>query len=73
MITVRNAAGVLQCFGPDNGRYEPSLRPGWTKQHEPDEAAVLDEWAQLHPASPDKRQQMLTNPAVPQWFKDWLA
>lgn len=29
-IIVKDAAGELVCFGPDNGMYEPTLIPGQT-------------------------------------------
>jgi len=43
-ITVRDAAGKLICFGPDNGMYDPGVPVGCVKAIEPDYEAGMAEW-----------------------------
>lgn len=73
VVTVRNAGGVLQCFGPDNGMYEPVVHPGWVKAIEPDYASVLNEWLLTSPPRQDKVAMAINDARIPQWFKDWVA
>ena len=74
-ITVRlKSDNSLVCFGPDNGMYDPGFNSiTMKKQVESDYAAVMQEWVASKPTPPDRQAQVLANPAVPQWFKDYLG
>lgn len=74
-ITIRKVSdNSLVAFGPENGMYDPSYTPGSAvRAVEPDYNAVLAEWTAKAPPVPDKRANLLSNPAVPQWFKDFIS
>ena len=52
-IVIRDGAGVLLAFGPNNGMYDPGIPAGATKSMEPDYEVVLAEWQAAQTPKPD--------------------
>ncbi len=73
-IVVRDkGTGAVVAMGPDNGMYDPGYdQATMVKDVESDYAAVYAEWRQANPVQVDRRLALLANPAVPQWFKDFI-
>ena len=74
-VTIRaKTTRALIAFGPADGMYDPGFNPETAiRTIEPDYATVFAEWQQTQPIPVDRNAHALADPAVPQWFKDYLA
>ncbi len=73
LVVRKTSDNSLVCFGPHDGMYNPGTPVGAIKKIEPDYDAVLVEWQATQPVPVNKKSVILANPAVPQWFKDYIV
>ena len=73
VVTIRDAIGTLICFGPTGGMYEPTFNAALHHRTvEPEYESVRAEWKASTLPTMSKQSMIFDNPAVPQWFKDYI-